>query len=44
MGYNYPAEAHANSKDTTYIDGNLFGKDKIFGNIKYYTTGLKHLY
>jgi hypothetical protein len=29
MSYEYPAEPHANSVDTTYINGNLFGKDKI---------------
>lgn len=27
--YEYPKEPHANSKDTTYIRGNLFGKDQI---------------
>ncbi len=29
MGYEYPDEPHANSKDTTYILNTLFGKDKI---------------
>jgi hypothetical protein len=29
MGYEYPNEPQANSKDTTYITNNLFGKDKI---------------
>jgi quinol monooxygenase YgiN len=29
MGYEYPKEPHANSKDTTFIVGNNFGKDKI---------------
>ncbi len=29
MGYEYPNEPHANSKDTTYIADKLFGKDKI---------------
>jgi hypothetical protein len=29
MGYEYPKEPHANSKDTTFIIGNYFGKDKI---------------
>jgi hypothetical protein len=29
MGYEYPDEPHANSKDTTYILNKLFGKDKI---------------
>jgi hypothetical protein len=29
MGYEYPDEPHANSKDTTYIFNTLFGKDKI---------------
>jgi hypothetical protein len=29
MGYEYPNEPHANSKDTTYIVNKLFGKDKI---------------
>jgi hypothetical protein len=29
MGYEYPKEPQANSKDTTYIMNNLFGKDKI---------------
>lgn len=29
MGYEYPEEPHANSIDTTYVNGKLFGKDKI---------------
>ena len=29
MLYEYPKEPHANSKDTTYVMGNLFGKDRI---------------
>jgi hypothetical protein len=29
MVYEYPKEPHANSKDTTFIVGNYFGKDKI---------------
>jgi len=29
MGYEYPKEPHANSKDTTFFIDNLFGKDKI---------------
>jgi predicted metal-dependent phosphoesterase TrpH len=29
MGYEYPAESQANSKDTTYIVNKLFGKDQI---------------
>jgi len=29
MGYEYPKEPQANSKDTTYIVDKLFGKDKI---------------
>jgi hypothetical protein len=29
IGYEYPKEPHANSKDTTFIVGNYFGKDKI---------------
>ena len=29
VGYEYPREPQANSKDTTYIIGNYFGKDKI---------------
>jgi len=29
MGYEYPKEPKANSKDTTYIVNKLFGKDKI---------------
>lgn len=29
MGYEYPDEPHANSVDTTYVNGKLFGKDKI---------------
>ena len=29
MGYEYPNEPHANSKDTTYIKDKLFGEDKI---------------
>jgi hypothetical protein len=35
MGYEYPKEPHANSKDTTFIVGNYFGKDKIVEFIKY---------
>jgi hypothetical protein len=29
MGYEYPDEPHANSLDTTYVNGKLFGKDRI---------------
>jgi hypothetical protein len=29
MGYEYPNEPQANSKDTTFINDNLFGNDKI---------------
>jgi hypothetical protein len=29
MGYEYPKEPQANSKDTSFINDNLFGKDKI---------------
>lgn len=29
MGYEYPKEPQANSKDTTYLVNKLFGKDKI---------------
>jgi hypothetical protein len=29
LGYEYPKEPHANSKDTTFINANYFGKDKI---------------
>jgi hypothetical protein len=29
MGYEYPKEPQANSKDTTYIVNKLFGKDQI---------------
>jgi hypothetical protein len=29
MGYEYPREPQANSKDTTYGKGKLFGKDRI---------------
>lgn len=29
MLYEYPKEPHANAKDTTYVTGNLFGKDRI---------------
>jgi hypothetical protein len=29
MGYEYPKEPQANSKDTTFVHDNLFGKDKI---------------
>jgi quinol monooxygenase YgiN len=29
MLYEYPKEPHANAKDTTYVKGNLFGKDQI---------------
>lgn len=29
MEFEYPAEPNANSKDTTYIQNNFFGKDKI---------------
>ena len=35
MGYEYPKEPHANSKDTTFIVGNYFGKDKIVEFKKY---------
>ena len=35
MGYEYPKEPHANSKDTTFIVGNYFGKDKIVEFTKY---------
>ena len=29
MGYEYPREPQANSMDTTYVKGKLFGKDRI---------------
>lgn len=29
MCYEYPDEPHANSKDTTYVNGRLFGRDKV---------------
>lgn len=29
MGYEYPSEPQENSMDTTYVNGNLFGKDTI---------------
>jgi len=29
IAYEYPKEPHANSKDTTFIVGNYFGKDSI---------------
>jgi hypothetical protein len=29
MGYEYPDEPHANSVDTTYVNGKLFGKNRI---------------
>lgn len=29
MLYEYPKEPHANAMDTTYVKGNLFGKDRI---------------
>jgi quinol monooxygenase YgiN len=29
MLYEYPKEPHANAKDTTYVKGNLFGKEQI---------------
>jgi hypothetical protein len=29
MVYDYPKEPQANAKDTTFINDNLFGKDKI---------------
>jgi hypothetical protein len=29
IAYEYPKEPHANSKDTTFIVGNYFGKDNI---------------
>lgn len=29
MSYEYPAEPHANSVDTTFVNGKLFGKDNI---------------
>ena len=35
IGYEYPKEPHANSKDTTFIVGNYFGKDKIVEFTKY---------
>ncbi len=35
MGYEYPKEPHANSKDTTFIVRNYFGKDKIVEFKKY---------
>jgi hypothetical protein len=35
MVYEYPKEPHANSKDTTFIAGNYFGKDKIVEFKKY---------
>lgn len=29
LSFEYPKEPHANAKDTTYVKGNLFGKDLI---------------
>lgn len=29
MGYEYPKEPHANAKDTTYVNGKLFGKESV---------------
>lgn len=29
MGYEYPKEPHANSRDTTYTNENFFGKERI---------------
>ena len=34
MEYAYPKEPHANSKDTTFVNGKLFGKDKVVGFLK----------
>jgi hypothetical protein len=41
MGYEYPNEPHANSKDTTFIAGNYFGKDKIVEFVKDLDGGYK---
>ena len=41
MGYEYPDEPHANSKDTTYVNGELFGKDKIVEFINAADGGFK---
>lgn len=41
IGYEYPKEPQANSKDTTYINGKLFGKDKIIDFKKATDGGFK---
>jgi len=41
MGYEYTKEPHANSKDTTFIIGNYFGKEKIIGFKKDADGGFK---
>jgi hypothetical protein len=41
MEYEYPDEPHENSIDTTYVNGKLFGKDKIVVFIKTSEGGFK---
>jgi hypothetical protein len=41
MEYEYPDEPHENSMDTTYVNGKLFGKDKIVAFNKTSEGGFK---
>lgn len=41
MQYEYPAEPHANSKDTTYINDNSFGKERIIEFTKITKRGFR---
>jgi hypothetical protein len=41
MGYEYPREPQANSMDTTYVKGKLFGKDRIVEFSKEGVDGFK---
>ena len=41
MGYEYPTEPHANSKDTTYIIDKKFGNDSVVEFLKYPDEGYK---
>lgn len=41
IGYDYPKEPHANSKDTTYLIGKFFGKEKIVDFKKEQNGGFK---
>ena len=42
-GYEYPKEPHANSKDTTYVVDQLFGKDRIVAFKKDSTGGFNFI-